>query len=176
MKEHKLTTPVSKETLANLACGDEVLITGTIYTARDAAHKAMLKMVQEGRELPFDPRGAITYFAGPSPAPPGFPIGSCGPTTSSRMDPFTRTMFELGIAAQLGKGPRGQEVTKTLVDFGGVYLVALGGAGALLAKKVKKAKLLAFPELGPEAVYELEVEDFPAIVAIDSKGNNIFKR
>lgn len=176
MKEHKLTTPVSKESLANLACGDEVLITGTIYTARDAAHKAMLKMVQEGRKLPFDPKGAIIYFAGPSPAPLGFPIGSCGPTTSSRMDPFTRTMFELGIAAQLGKGPRGQEVTKILVGFGGVYLVALGVAGALLAKKVKKAKLLAFPELGPEAIYELEVEDFPAIVAIDSKGNNIFKR
>ncbi|MBP6927281.1 MAG: TRZ/ATZ family protein [Caldisericales bacterium] len=176
MKEHKLTTPVSKEFLADLVFGDEVLITGTIYTARDAAHKAMLKMVQEGGRLPFDPKGAIIYFAGPSPAPPGFPVGSCGPTTSSRMDPFTRTMFELGIAAQLGKGPREQEVTKTLVDFGGVYLVALGGAGALLAEKVKKARLLAFPELGPEAVYELEVEDFPAIVAIDSKGNNIFKR
>jgi len=176
MKEHRLTTPLSKKSLANLACGDEVLITGTIYTARDAAHKAMFKMVQEGGRLPFDPKGAIIYFAGPSPAPPGFPVGSCGPTTSSRMDPFTRTMFELGIAAQLGKGPREQEVTKTLVDFGGVYLVALGGAGALLAEKVKKARLLAFPELGPEAVYELEVEDFPAIVAIDSKGNNIFKR
>ena len=176
MREQKLTTPVSKEILANLACGDEVLISGRIYTARDAAHKAMLKMAQEGEKLPFDPRGAIIYFAGPSPAPPGFPIGSCGPTTSSRMDPFTKTMFELGIAAQLGKGPRGKEVIQTLVDFGGVYLVALGGAGALLAEKVKKARLLAFPELGPEAVYELEVEDFPAIVAIDSKGNNIFKR
>ncbi len=175
MREQKLTTPVSKEILANLACGDEVLISGRIYTARDAAHKAMLKMAQEGEKLPFDPRGAIIYFAGPSPAPPGFPIGSCGPTTSSRMDPFTKTMFELGIAAQLGKGPRGEEVIQTLVDFGGVYLVALGGAGALLAEKVKKARLLAFPELGPEAVYELEVENFPAIVAIDSKGNNIFK-
>jgi fumarate hydratase subunit beta len=160
----KIIEPFAKERFAGLKAGDQVELTGTIFTARDAAHKKILEMSDAGKPLPFDLKGAIIYYAGPAPAPPGRPIGSIGPTTSARMDVFTPKMFELGVVATIGKGPRSLEVVEAMKEFGTVYFIALGGAGALLATKVKSCELIAFPELGPEAVYKLFVEDFPVIV------------
>lgn len=163
-----LKAPLSDKDINKLKAGDEVLISGTIFTARDAAHRKFLDCP------PFDPQGQIIYYASPTPTPPGKVIGSIGPTTSSRMDAFAPVLLKMGLKAMIGKGRRGKEVIEAMKKFKAVYLVVPGGTAALLSKHVKKAKVVAYPELGAEAVLELEVADFPAIVAIDSKGKNLF--
>lgn len=174
--EIKLEAPITKEKLADLKAGDRVLLTGTVYTARDQAHKRMTEAVKEGRELPFDIAGSIIYYVGPSPAPPGRPIGSAGPTTSYRMDPYAPTLLDLGQAAMIGKGPRNEEVKAAIIRNGAVYFAAIGGAAALISKSVKSAEVIAFDDLGAEAVRRLEVEDMPLIVAIDSTGKDLYER
>ena len=174
--EIKLEAPITKEKLADLKAGDRVLLTGTVYTARDQAHKRMTEAVKEGRELPFDIAGSIIYYVGPSPAPPGRPIGSAGPTTSYRMDPYAPMLLDLGQAAMIGKGPRNEEVKAAIIRNGAVYFAAIGGAAALISKSVKSAEVIAFDDLGAEAVRRLEVEDMPLIVAIDSTGEDLYER
>ena len=168
----RITTPLTEEQSRKLRAGDSVLITGTIISARDAAHKAMTEALARGEKLPVDWTNQIVYYLGPTPAKPGDPIGSCGPTTSGRMDAYTPTMLDQGIKGMIGKGSRAPEVIEAMKKHGVTYLAADGGAAALIAKSVKKYEVLAYPELGPEAVARLTVEDFPAIVVIDSEGNN----
>lgn len=170
----KLKTPLTKDAIKGLRAGDEVLLSGTVFTARDAAHKAMHSMAQKGRRIPLNLRDACIYYCGPTPARPRRAIGSCGPTTSSRMDAFTPTLIDEGISAMIGKGDRSPEVRRAIRKRGCVYFLATGGIGALLATKVKSAKAVLFRELGPEAVYELEVRDFPLIVGIDPKGRCVY--
>jgi fumarate hydratase subunit beta len=165
----KITPPISDQLARSLRAGNEVLITGKIYTARDAAHQAF------GDQPPFDPAGQIIYYASPTPTKPGKIIGSIGPTTSSRMDAFVEPLLKLGIKAMIGKGNRSLEVVEYLKKYDAVYLMVPGGTAASLSKHIKKSTLIAYPELGPEAVLELEVLDFPAIVAIDSIGTNLFE-
>lgn len=172
----KIETPLTKDTIASLRAGDEVLLNGTIFTARDAAHKRLHDIIKNGKPLPIDLKGAVIYYAGPTPPPPRRVIGSCGPTTSSRMDPFTPELLELGLSGMIGKGERSEEVRQAIKKYGCVYFLAIGGMGALLSMKVKMAKPILFKELGPEAVYEMEVKDFPLIVGIDSKGNDIYAK
>jgi len=167
----KIKTPFLRQDIAKLKAGDQVFITGTIYTARDAAHKKMF----ETKKIPFDLNGQIIYYCGPTPAKPGKAIGSCGPTTSSRMDKYTPFMLENGMVGMIGKGNRSQNVIEAIIKHGAVYFVATGGAAALLSKKVIKSEVIAFPELVAEAVYKLEVMDFPVIVAIDATGADLFK-
>ncbi|MDD5455138.1 MAG: Fe-S-containing hydro-lyase [Candidatus Ratteibacteria bacterium] len=176
-----LTTPLTLDKVSRLNSGDIVLITGTIYTARDAAHKKIVEALPPHQNfgcggVPFDLKNQIIYYAGPTPARKGMPIGSCGPTTSSRMDDYTPTLLKNGLKGMIGKGKRSDEVTKAIKKFKAIYFVAVGGAAALLATKIKKAKVIAYPQLGTEAIYKLEVKDFPVIVAMDSKGKNIFNR
>jgi len=170
-----LTTPLTEEAVRKLHAGDKVLITGVIYTARDAAHKRLLELAEKGEPLPFDPKGAVIYYVGPAPAKPGKPIGPCGPTTSYRMDPYTEGMLKLGVKAFIGKGNRSEAVKKALVEYKGVYCAATGGAAALIADKVKQAKVIAFEDLGPEAVRELVVENFPATVINDTYGADLYE-
>lgn len=171
----KINTPLNAETVASLAAGDTVLLTGVIYTGRDAAHKKLLAMLDEGKELPMELKDQVIYFVGPCPAPPGRPIGSAGPTTSYRMDPYSpRLIAETGLRGMIGKGNRSAAVVDAMKKYGTVYFAATGGAGALIARQIKKCDLVAFPELGPEAVYRLEVEDFPVVVAIDSEGKSLY--
>ena len=157
-----------------MCAGDEVYLSGTVYTARDAAHKRLKAMIENGEKLPFELDGAVIYYAGPTPERPGMCIGSCGPTTSSRMDVFTPLMLDKGLACMIGKGPRSKEVTDAIVRNGAVYCCAIGGAGALAAMSVKELEVIAFEDLGCESVKKLKVENFPLLCAIDSKGNNIF--
>lgn len=171
-----LTTPLLDEDVARLRTGDRVLISGVIYTARDAAHKRMVELLDAGKELPFDIQGQVIYYAGPAPAKPGAVIGSCGPTTSYRMDPYTPRLIQQGLKGMIGKGTRSDEVKKAIVDHKCVYFVAIGGLGALLAKTIKEAEIIAYPDLGPEAIRRLVVEDFPAIVAIDVRGEDIYEQ
>lgn len=171
-----LSAPLNKEELDSLNIGDEVLLQGTVYTARDAAHKRMVEALNQGKELPFPLSGQIIYYVGPCPAPPGRVIGSAGPTTSGRMDAYTPALLEQGLKAMIGKGPRNAEVIAAMQKNGAVYLAAIGGAGAYLAQRIISAQPIAYPELGPEAILKLELHDFPCIVAIDSKGNNIYDR
>ena len=175
MKTVKLKTPLDRQSLEELKAGDFVEITGEIYTARDAAHKLMVETLRFGNPLPFNPKGAVIFYAGPAPAPPGRPIGSTGPTTSGRMDIFTPIILDAGVLATIGKGPRSDEVIEAIKKTGSVYLAALGGAGALLSFRIKSAEIIAFPDLGTEALRKLGVMGFPAIVAIDSKGNDLYK-
>ncbi len=170
----KLTTPLTEEIVAQLRAGDKVSITGTIYVARDAAHKRMVAALDAGESLPFDPQGQIIYYMGPSPAKPGEPIGSAGPTTSGRMDRFTPALLERGMVAAIGKGPRSGEVRRAFLEHGAVYLVAVGGAAALLGGCVREMEVVAYPELGAEAVHRLLLEDLPAVVAYDLEGGNLF--
>lgn len=170
----RIRTPLTKETIKRLKAGDEVLLTGVILTARDAAHKRFSGMVAKGKRIPLELKDAVIYYAGPTPARPGRPIGSCGPTTSSRMDSFAPPLLGLGLSGMIGKGDRSPEVVKAIKKHGGVYFLATGGIGALLAEKVRSAKTVLFKDLGPEAVHKLEVADFPLIVGIDSKGKNIY--
>ncbi|MDO4529390.1 MAG: Fe-S-containing hydro-lyase [Lachnospiraceae bacterium] len=173
--DHKITTPLTAETIQQLKTGDMVKITGIIYSARDAAHKKLIELIEAGKDLPFELNGNVVYYLGPTPAREGQVIGSAGPTTSSRMDKYTPKLLELGLKGMIGKGRRSPEVIQAIVENGAVYLAAVGGAGALLSKCIKSSKVIAFDELGTEAVREMYVEDFPAIVAIDSEGNNIYK-
>lgn len=173
--DHKITTPLTAETIQQLKTGDMVKITGIIYSARDAAHKKLIELIEAGKDLPFELNGNVIYYLGPTPAREGQVIGSAGPTTSSRMDKYTPKLLELGLKGMIGKGRRSPEVIRAIVENRAVYLAAVGGAGALLSKCIKSSKVIAFDELGTEAVREMYVEDFPAIVATDSEGNNIYK-
>ena len=173
--EHKLTTPLTREKLKDLRCGDTVTLTGVIYTARDAAHKRLVELVQAGKPLPFDIQDATIYYVGPTPAKPGQAIGSAGPTTSYRMDAYAPTLIALGETGMIGKGKRSAEVVAAMKEHGAVYFGAIDGAGALLSKCIKKAELVAYEDLGAEAIRRLEVENFPVVVVIDSQGNNLYE-
>jgi len=167
-------TPISDEAISALNAGDAVYITGKIYTARDAAHKKIVELIEAGEKPPFDFSGQVVFYAGPTPAKPPGPIGCIGPTTSGRMDKYSPLLISKGLKAMIGKGNRNWEVIETIVKHRGLYLAAIGGAAALMAKTVKSARVIAFEELGTEAVTELEVENFPAIVAIDCRGRNLY--
>lgn len=176
MKEYKLTTDQLKDYCNKLKVGDKVLLSGIVYTARDAAHKRIFELINNKKPLPFDINGAVIYYAGPTPTPKGLPIGSCGPTTSKRMDPYTKTLTDMGLTATIGKGERSTEVIDAIKKNNSVYLCAIGGAGALAASCIKSLKVIAFEDLGCESIKQLEFKDFPLIVGIDSSGGNIFER
>ena len=169
----RLTTPLSDEDVIKLKAGDNVLITGVIYTARDAAHKRMIESLEKGEELPFDVKGQIIYYVGPSPAKPGRPIGAAGPTTSYRMNPYAPKLIALGLKGMIGKGKMSDEVKEYCQKYKAVYFGAVGGCGALLSQRIKKAEVIAYEDLGPEAVRRLEVEDFPVIVVYDCHGGDL---
>ncbi|MCF6096335.1 Fe-S-containing hydro-lyase [Thermovorax subterraneus] len=170
-----ITTPLTPEIISSLQAGDKVLISGIIYSARDAAHKRLYEMIKKGEKLPIELEGQIIYYVGPCPAKPGTVIGSAGPTTSGRMDAYTPLLLEKGLKGMIGKGFRSKEVVDAIVKYGAVYFGAIGGAGALLADSIKDSKIVAFEDLGPEAIYEFKVENFPAIVIIDKEGNDLYK-
>ena len=174
MAARKITLPLTEELAKTLHAGDSVLVTGTIYTSRDAGHKRMCEALEKGEEIPFDPKDATIYYVGPTPAKPGAVIGSAGPTTSGRMDAYAPTMMSVGARGMIGKGARLPEVIDAMKKYSGVYFGAIGGAGALLAK-CKKAELIAYEDLGAEALRKLYVEDMPLVVIIDSEGNNLYE-
>ena len=175
MEKRRITLPLTEELAGTLHAGDQVLVTGTIYTSRDAGHKRMCEALERGEEIPFDPKDATIYYVGPTPAKPGAVIGSAGPTTSGRMDAYAPTMMSVGARGLIGKGARLPEVVEAMKQYHGVYFGAIGGAGALLAKCIKKAELIAYEDLGAEALRKLYVEDMPLVVIIDSKGNNLYE-
>ena len=170
-----IKAPISQEDINNLHAGDYVYITGTIYTARDAAHKRMYESFQNGEKLPIELEGNLIYYMGPSPAREGRPIGSAGPTTSSRMDKYAPSLFDLGLKGVIGKGKRSQAVIDSIVKNQAVYFAAVGGAGALLSKAIKASEVIAYDDLGTEAIRKLEVENFPVIVVVDKEGNNLYE-
>ena len=174
METLKIKSPIDENLIKDLKTGTKVLITGTIYSARDAAHLKMVQALEKGEELPFDIRGQTIYYMGPSPARPGHVIGSAGPTTASRMDGYTPQLLSKGLRAIIGKGNRSSEVIQALKKYNAVYLVTFGGAGALISKCIKKAEVIAYPELAAEAVMRLKIEDLPAIVANDIYGNDMY--
>ena len=169
-----LTTPLSETTVQSLHAGDQVRLSGALYTARDAAHQRLVALLDLGEKLPFDLEGQVIYYVGPSPAPPGKVIGSAGPTSSYRMDPYTVPLLERGLKGMIGKGERDEEVVRAMKEHRAVYFAAVGGAGALLARCIKKSEIIAYEDLGPEAIRRLQVEDFPVIVAQDSTGGNLY--
>ncbi|MCI8513316.1 MAG: Fe-S-containing hydro-lyase [Lachnospiraceae bacterium] len=171
----KIKIPMTKEEAVSLKAGDLVYITGIVYTARDAAHKRMYESLEKGEPLPMEIAGEGIYYMGPSPAREGRPVGSAGPTTASRMDKYTPALLDLGLRVMIGKGKRSEQVVEAIQKNKAVYLAAIGGAGALLSQKIKKSEVIAYEDLGTEAVRRLEVEDFPAIVVIDSEGNNLYE-
>ena len=173
--DRHISAPVGRETAEELRAGDYVYITGTIYTARDAAHKRMDEALDRGEELPIDIKNQAIYYMGPSPAREGRPIGSAGPTTASRMDKYAPRLLDLGLGGMIGKGKRSQAVQDAIVRNKAVYFAAVGGAGALLSKCIKRADVIAYDDLGTEAIRRLEIEDLPAIVVIDSEGNNLYE-
>lgn len=173
--DRHITAPIDKETAKSLRAGDYVYINGTIYTARDAAHKRMIDTLNEGKELPLDMNGTVIYYMGPSPAREGRPIGSAGPTTASRMDKYAPTLLDMGMGAMIGKGKRSQAVIDGIVRNGSVYFAAVGGAGAILSKCITASEVIAYDDLGTEAIRKLTVENFPVIVVIDSEGNNLYE-
>ena len=175
MNEYYLNTENINEWVENLVAGDRVLLSGTVYTARDAAHKKIKELLNEGRDLPFDLVNSVVYFAGPTPEKEGLAIGSIGPTTSSRMDTFSPLMISLGQKAMIGKGNRSKAVVDAMKEYGAVYFAAIGGAGALYSKCVEECRVIAFEDLGCESVKKLKIKDFPLLVAIDSKGNSLYK-
>ena len=176
MKEYKINTSELKRFCPLLHAGDRVLLSGTVYTSRDAAHKRIFECIENNKPLPYDLNGAVIYYAGPTPTPPGMAIGSCGPTTSKRMDPYTPRLLDIGVAATIGKGERSAEVCEAIVRNKSVYLCAIGGAGALAALKITDCEVIAFDDLGCESVKRLTFSDFPLTVAVDCNGGNIFKR
>ena len=171
----KIQAPLTREAARTLKAGDSCLITGVIYTARDAAHKRLCELLDKGQPLPVDMENAIIYFVGPTPAKPGQAIGSAGPTTSYRMDAYSPALIAAGQTGMIGKGKRGPEVISAMKEHGAVYFGAIGGCGALLSKCIKKAEIVAYEDLGAEAIRRLEVEDFPVVVIIDSEGNNLYE-
>ena len=175
MATYNLTTPLTNKDTEKLVSGDIVYISGTIFTARDAAHKRLVDLIEAGKELPFDLEGSIIYFVGPTPPKPGDPIGSAGPTTSYRMDSFSPTMLKHGSRGMIGKGKRNQAVKDACIEYKGIYFGATGGAGALLGKKITSAEVIAYPELGPEAVRKITVVDFPVTVINDTHGNDLYQ-
>lgn len=170
-----LTTPLTYDQVKDLRAGDQVTITGVIYSARDAAHKNMVEALAENKPLPIDVKDQVIYYAGPTPAKPGKVIGSCGPTTSGRMDAYSPTMMDQGLRGMIGKGSRSKEVIESMKKNGAVYFAAIGGAAALIADSIKKVDIVAYPELGPEAIRRMEVENYPCIVAVDSEGNDLYE-
>ena len=174
MEKH-ITVPFTRETASSLKAGDYVYLTGTIYTARDAAHKRMYEALQAGEDLPMNMEDNIIYYMGPSPAREGRPIGSAGPTTASRMDKYAPSLLDLGLKGMIGKGKRSEAVKDAIVRNGAVYLAAVGGAGALLSKSITSSEVIAYYDLGTEAIRRLEVQNFPVIVVIDSEGNNLYE-
>ena len=173
---HYINTPIENETIEKLNIGDSVFISGTIYVARDAAHKRMQEMLDKKIELPFELKNNIIYYMGPSPAREGRPIGSAGPTTSGRMDKYAPTLLDLGLKGMIGKGKRNQEVKDAVIRNKAIYFAAIGGAGALLSKAIQKYEIIAFEDLGAEAILKLEVKDFPVIVVMDYKGNDLYEK
>jgi len=175
MAEYSMKTPLRPEDVDKLRAGDKVNLNGFLYTARDAAHKKLVELIKEGKDLPLPLEGQIIYYVGPSPTPPGKAIGSAGPTTSFRMDPYAPLLIEHGLRGMIGKGERGAGVVEAMQKYGAVYFAATGGAAALLSKRITAAEVIAYPELGAEAIRKLTVESFPVIVAQDRYGGNIFK-
>jgi fumarate hydratase subunit beta len=175
LSPNKIASPINENALVNLKAGERVLISGTIYTARDAAHKRMSETIQRGEELPFDLKGQTIYYVGPTPAKPGQVIGSAGPTTSGRMDKYTPALLDRGLKGMIGKGYRSQEVINSMKKNKAVYFAAIGGSGALIARSIKSMEVIAYEDLGPEAIYKLTLEDFPAVVIIDSEGNDWYQ-
>jgi len=173
--DKRIKAPIDKETAKSLRAGDYVYIDGIIYTARDAAHKRMIEALEKGESLPIEMEGTIIYYMGPSPAREGRPIGSAGPTTASRMDKYTPTLLNMGMGAMIGKGKRSQAVIDGIIRNGSVYFAAVGGAGAILSKCIKESEVVAYDDLGTEAIRKLRVENFPVIVVIDSEGNNLYE-
>lgn len=173
--DREITAPITSNVVAELNAGDMVYISGTIYTARDAAHKRMDETLDAGSDLPLDVKGNIIYYMGPSPARDGRPIGSAGPTTASRMDKYAPRLLDLGLGGMIGKGKRSRDVIDAIVRNGSVYFAAIGGAGALLSKSIVASEVIAYDDLGTEAIRKLTVERFPAIVVIDSRGNNLYE-
>lgn len=173
--EIKINTPLTEEKTRKLKAGDTVLISGTIYTARDAAHKRLVDLLDQGKDLPIDVKDAIIYYVGPTPAKPGMALGSAGPTTSYRMDPYAPRLLDIGLKGMIGKGLRNNEVIEAMKRNKAVYFAAIGGAAALIGKAVKKAELVAYEDLGSEAIRKLEVENLPVVVVIDTEGNNLYE-
>lgn len=173
--EHRITEPFTTDKLKDLRAGDTVLLTGTIYTARDAAHKRMVEMLEKGETLPFEIKDSVIYYVGPTPEKTGNPIGSAGPTTSYRMDAYAPTLLDLGETGMIGKGQRSQEVKDAVTRNGAVYFAAIGGAGALMAQRVEASEIIAFEDLGAEAVRRLQVKDFPVTVVLDSSGGDLYQ-
>jgi fumarate hydratase subunit beta len=172
----RINTPLTDDVVRTLKAGDNVLISGVIYTARDAAHKRLVALIEKGEQLPMDVRGQVIYYVGPCPAKPGMAIGSAGPTTSGRMDPYAPILMENGLKGMIGKGRRSEAVREAMVKHNAVYFAAIGGAGALLSKCVKAAELVAYEDLGPEAIRKLTVEDFPVVVVNDAHGNDLYEQ
>jgi fumarate hydratase subunit beta len=170
-----INTPLTPELINDLMAGDRVFLNGIIYTGRDAAHKRLAELIEKGEELPMDIKNQTIYYVGPCPAKPGQVIGSAGPTTSGRMDSYAPLLMEHGLKGMIGKGIRNQQVVDSIIKNNAVYFAAIGGAGALLAEAIKEAEVIAFPDLGAEAIYKLRVENFPVIVIIDNKGNDLYK-
>jgi fumarate hydratase subunit beta len=170
-----ITNPISEQELLKLKAGDRVLLSGTIYTARDAAHKRMFESLQKGEELPFNVYGQTIYYVGPTPAKPGHVIGSAGPTTSGRMDKYTPALLDLGLKGMIGKGYRSNEVIESMKKNKAVYFAAIGGSGALIARTIQSVEVIAYDDLGPEAIYKLTIKDFPAVVIIDHEGNDWYQ-
>ncbi len=175
MADYSLTTPLDEETVRQLKAGDTVKLTGTIYTARDAAHERLVDLIDEGKELPIPLEGQIIYYVGPSPTPPGEPIGSAGPTTSYRMDPYAPALLDRGLKGMIGKGGRSDAVVDAMKKNTAVYFVATGGAAALISRSITSAEIVAYEDLGAEAIRKLTVEDFPVIVAQDCHGGNVYE-
>ena len=175
MAEYALTLPLKNEDICKLRAGDIVTLTGDVYTARDAAHKRLIALLDEGKPLPLSLSGQTIYYVGPAPASPGHAVGSAGPTTSYRMDSYTPRLLSLGLKGMIGKGMRSQEVRKAMQKYGAVYFGAVGGAAALISRSIKKSEVIAYPDLGPEAIHRFTVENFPAIVLMDSFGGNLYE-
>ena len=171
----RISTPLTGDMVNTLKAGDRVLLNGIIYTGRDAAHMRLAEMIEKGEDPPFELKDSTIYYVGPCPAKPGQALGSAGPTTSGRMDPYSPTLMDHGLRGMIGKGLRKQSVVDSMIKNNCVYFAAIGGAGALLAEAIKEAEVVAFPDLGPEAIYKLRVEDFPVTVVIDNQGNNLYQ-